>query len=80
MSTSAINRSMSRSEWAMLVCLSVAIVLFNAVAVHELPVLTIVAARVALAAIILHLVMRMRGQNFLLAAMPPGICRHGLAE
>ena len=67
MNPTAINRSMGKAEWAMLITLSLlwgGSFFFNAVAVRELPVLTIVAARVALAAIILHLVMRMRGQNF----------------
>ena len=67
MNPTTINRSMGKAEWAMLITLSLlwgGSFFFNAVAVRELPVLTIVAARVALAAIILHLVMRMRGQNF----------------
>ncbi|MEZ5870919.1 MAG: DMT family transporter [Nitratireductor sp.] len=67
MNTTAINRSMGKAEWAMLITLSLlwgGSFFFNAVAVRELPVLTIVAARVALAAVILNLVMQARGQKF----------------
>jgi drug/metabolite transporter (DMT)-like permease len=57
---------MTGLEWAMLVALSVlwgGSFFFNGVAVRELPPLTIVFGRVALAALILLIVMRMLGQK-----------------
>lgn len=61
-----INRSMGAAEWALLVALSVlwgGSFLFVGVAVRELPPLTIVLARVALAALALHLVLRAGGRS-----------------
>jgi drug/metabolite transporter (DMT)-like permease len=55
----AVNRTMTPAEWAMLIALSVlwgGSFFFAGVAVAELPVLTLVAARVAIAALILNLV------------------------
>ncbi|WP_193177799.1 DMT family transporter [Oricola nitratireducens] len=58
--------SMTPAEWAMLVALSVlwgGSFFFNGVAVKELPALTIVFSRVALAALTLHLVMAATGRK-----------------
>lgn len=60
------NRPMTLSEWAMLLALSVVwggSFFFNGVAVRELPVFTIVVARVALAAAILLAILRVRGER-----------------
>lgn len=60
----AINRAMTPFEWAQLVALSVlwgGSFFFVGVAIKELPPLTIVVLRVALAAIALHLVIRLIG-------------------
>jgi drug/metabolite transporter (DMT)-like permease len=57
---------MTPAEWAMLIALSVlwgGSFFFNGVAVRELPPMTIVFCRVALAAIVLMLVMRMTGRS-----------------
>ncbi|CAH1662858.1 DMT family transporter [Chelatococcus asaccharovorans] len=59
------NRAMTWREWAMLMALSAlwgGSFFFNAVAIKELPVFTVVVARVGLAAIILLTVLRMMGQ------------------
>ncbi|MDK4740773.1 DMT family transporter [Rhizobium sp. CNPSo 3464] len=59
------QKSMGAAEWAMLFGLSIlwgGSFLFNGILVHELPLFTIVAARVALAAIALHVIVRMTGQ------------------
>ena len=59
MNTSAIKQSMGLSEWAMLITLSMiwgGSFFFNRIAVSELPVLTIVALRVGIAAAILWLI------------------------
>lgn len=64
--TSIRNRPMTLSEWAMLVALSVVwggSFFFNGVAVRELPVFTIVVARVVLAAAILLAILRFRGER-----------------
>lgn len=60
------NRPMSGLEWGLLLLLSAiwgASFFFNAIAVKEIPVLTVVAARVALAALILLVVLRFRGEH-----------------
>lgn len=60
------NRPMTGLEWAMLVALATVwggSFFFNSVAVRELPVLTVVLARVALAALILLAVLRLRGER-----------------
>lgn len=65
-----VNRAMTPLEWAMLAALSAVwggAFFFNAVAVRELPVLTVVVARVALAALVLLGAMRLAG-----VAMPTG--------
>ncbi|AYG57871.1 DMT family transporter [Rhizobium jaguaris] len=59
------QKSMGAAEWVMLFGLSIlwgGSFLFNGILVHELPLFTIVAARVALAAIALHVIVRMTGQ------------------
>lgn len=59
------QKSMGAAEWGMLLGLSVlwgGSFLFNGILVHELPPFTIVTARVALAAIALHIIVRMTGQ------------------
>ena len=59
------NRVMTPWEWVLLLILSLvwgASFFFNGVAVAELPTLTVVVCRVALAAAILHIVMRLTGQ------------------
>lgn len=61
-----INRSMSSLEWAMLLSLSVlwgGSFFFNGIAVKELPTLTVVVARVVLAAAILLVVLRFLGSG-----------------
>ncbi len=62
----AANRPMTPVEWGLLLALAAVwggSFFFNAVAVRELPVLTVVAARVALAALILLAVLRLRGER-----------------
>jgi drug/metabolite transporter (DMT)-like permease len=62
----AINTSMGASQWAILVTLSFlwgASFFFNGVAVAELPVFTVVVVRVALAAAILQVALRLTGQR-----------------
>ncbi|MFD1882887.1 DMT family transporter [Paracoccus pacificus] len=57
---------MTLLEWAMLIALSVVwggSFFFNGIAVRELPVLTVVVSRVALAAVILLIVLRLRGER-----------------
>ncbi|WP_230529943.1 DMT family transporter [Microvirga roseola] len=64
MTQSPVQKTMSASDWAMLITLSIVwggSFLFIAVAVKELPPLTIVACRVALAALALQLVLRIMG-------------------
>lgn len=59
-----INRPMTASEWSILIALAAVwggAFFFNAVAVKELPVLTVVVARVALAALALLAVARLAG-------------------
>ncbi|MDL2399045.1 DMT family transporter [Rhizobium mayense] len=59
------QKSMGAAEWGMLFGLSIlwgGSFFFNGILVHELPLFTIVAARVALAAIALHVIVRMTGQ------------------
>jgi drug/metabolite transporter (DMT)-like permease len=60
----SVRKTMTASDWALLIVLSVlwgGSFLFIGVAVKELPPLTIVACRVALAAIALHLVLKVMG-------------------
>jgi drug/metabolite transporter (DMT)-like permease len=73
MSSTPLNRSMSSAEWAMLIVLSIlwgGSFFFVGVALKELPPLTIVLARVALAALILNILVLALG-----ARMPraPGV-------
>lgn len=66
----AVNRPMTALEWMALITLAVlwgAAFFFNAIAVKELPVFTVVVARVALAALALLAVMRLAG-----IALPSG--------
>ncbi|MBB3455456.1 drug/metabolite transporter (DMT)-like permease [Rhizobium sp. BK313] len=59
------QKSMGAAEWSMLLGLSVlwgGSFLFNGILVHELPLFTIVTARVALAAVALHVIVRVTGQ------------------
>ena len=68
---SAAARPMTAPEWAMLLTLSAlwgGSFFFNEVAVREVPVFTTVAARVGLAALVLLLVLRLRGE-----ALPRGV-------
>lgn len=61
-----VARPMTPLEWGMLLALSAVwggSFFFNAVAVRELPVLTVVAARVALAAVLLLALLRLRGER-----------------
>ncbi|MGV1759193.1 MULTISPECIES: DMT family transporter [unclassified Rhizobium] len=60
------QKSMGALEWGMLVALSLlwgGSFLFNGILVRELPPFTIVTARVALAAIALHVIVRMTGHS-----------------
>jgi len=60
------NRPMTAPEWGMLLALSAVwggTFLFNAVAVRELPVLTVVVARVSLAALILNAILALQRQS-----------------
>lgn len=64
--TPPINKTMSPREWGLLVLLSVlwgASFFFNAVAISELPTLTVVVCRIGLAALCLLAVMRLLGQT-----------------
>lgn len=64
--SSSTPRPMTSLEWAMLLALSMlwgGSFFFNGIAVRELPVFTVVVARVVLAAIILLLVLRLRGER-----------------
>src|SRR3954469_19021981 len=64
MSEAAVRARMSKADWAMLVALSLlwgGSFLFVGLAVRELPPLTIVVARVALAAFALGLLLRLSG-------------------
>ena len=64
--TAPINRQMRPVEWILLLILSLVWAgsfLFNGIAVRELPVFTIVVGRVAIAAMILLLVLRWRGES-----------------
>lgn len=66
--TSIVNRPMAPFEWAMLGILAAVwggTFFFNAIAIKELPVLTVVAARVTLAAVVLLIAIKLIG-----AAMP----------
>jgi drug/metabolite transporter (DMT)-like permease len=66
----SINRAMTPLEWAMLGALSAVwggAFFFNAIAVKELPVLTVVVARVAVAALVLLAAMKLAG-----LALPTG--------
>ncbi len=63
---SATNRPMTALEWAMLAALSAiwgGSFFFNGIAVRELPVFTVVVSRVALAALILLVLLRLRGER-----------------
>jgi drug/metabolite transporter (DMT)-like permease len=65
-SSSPINRPMRASEWSLFAALAAVwggAFFFNAIAVRELPALTVVVARVALAALVLLTVMRMVGTS-----------------
>ncbi len=60
------KRSMTPLEWGLLLALAVVwggSFFFNAVAVRELPVFTVVVSRVALAALILLTILRLRGER-----------------
>jgi drug/metabolite transporter (DMT)-like permease len=61
----AINKSMSPIEWGMLIVLALlwgGSFFLNGIAVKELPTFTVVVCRVALAAVILHLALRLGGR------------------
>nr|WP_272209722.1 DMT family transporter [Marinicella sp. W31]MDC2875546.1 DMT family transporter [Marinicella sp. W31] len=63
---STTNRPMTAFEWVMLLALAIVwggSFFFNGIAVLELPVFTVVVSRVALAAIILLVIMRLRGER-----------------
>ncbi|MGB2410497.1 MAG: DMT family transporter, partial [Candidatus Puniceispirillaceae bacterium] len=71
MTTPTINHQMHALEWGMLLLLGViwgGSFFLNAVAVRELPVLTIVLGRVGIAAVILLLVIRLKGIKIPLTA------------
>lgn len=60
------SRPMTAAEWAMLFALSLfwgGSFFFNVIALRDLPVLTVVASRVILAALILLAILRLRGQH-----------------
>lgn len=66
MPTTTTNRPMTMREWAMLLVLAAVwggSFFFNGIAVRELPVFTIVVARVALAALILYALLRLAGES-----------------
>ena len=66
MATPQFKRTMSATEWGLLVFLSVlwgGSFFFNGIAVKELPPLSVVTARVILAALVLQLVLRLAGQK-----------------
>jgi drug/metabolite transporter (DMT)-like permease len=61
------SRVMTRAEWGMMLLLSLlwgGSFLFVGIAVRDVPVVSIVAFRVALAALVLHLVLRLTGRAF----------------
>ena len=65
MSEGAINRQMKSGEWIMVLMLALVwggSFFFDGVAVQELPTMTIVLGRVGLAAVILILFLRFRGE------------------
>lgn len=65
-STLPTNKTMGLLEWGMLLALSLlwgGSFFFNGVAVRELPTFTVVVCRVVLAALVLHLVLRVKGQS-----------------
>ena len=67
MTQPGINRQMNRAEWGMLITLSVlwgGSFFFNGVAVRELPTLTIVLGRVGIAALALHIFMRVTAEQY----------------
>lgn len=60
------SRPMTALEWAMLIALATVwggSFFFNGVAVRELPVFTVVVSRVALAALILLLILKLQGER-----------------
>lgn len=60
------HRPMTAAEWTMLIALATVwggSFFFNGIAIRELPVLTVVVARVALAAMILLVILRLRGER-----------------
>ncbi|MFN3273784.1 MAG: DMT family transporter [Paracoccus sp. (in: a-proteobacteria)] len=62
----SVQRPMSLHEWIMLLALSVlwgGSFFFNSIALREIPVLTVVLSRVALAALILLAILRLRGER-----------------
>lgn len=64
--TTSSNRPMTASEWAMLMALAVVwggSFFFNAVAVRELPVFTVVVSRVAIAALLLLTMLKIIGER-----------------
>ncbi|MEL6521228.1 MAG: EamA family transporter [Pseudomonadota bacterium] len=64
--TSVKSQPMTLAEWSMLIALSVVwggSFFFNEIAVRELPVFTVVVSRVALAAVILLIVLRLSGER-----------------
>ncbi len=66
MTATSIHKTMTASDWALLIVLSVVwggSFLFIGIAVKELPPLTIVALRVLMAAMALHLILRLAGQS-----------------
>ena len=66
MAETTANRQMGAGEWGMLLALSAlwgGSFFFNEIAVRQLPVFTVVVARVMLAALILWVVMRLGGQS-----------------
>lgn len=68
---STANRPMTSIEWVLLLSLSViwgGSYFFNGIAVRELPVLVVVASRVTLAALILIMILRIRGEHLPRAA------------
>ena len=65
-STLQMNRAMTPGEWGLLIVLSAiwgGSFFFNAIALRELPVFTLVVSRVAVAALILLAVLRFRGER-----------------
>lgn len=61
-----VNSTMSAAQWGMILFLSLlwgGSFFFNEVAVRELPTLSVVVSRVVLAAVVLHLIMKIMGQK-----------------